>query len=258
MIIGIVGVPPWDMMQTYLRAGHSIIDLDEPVPDLPVQDVFLPNAYCSILKRVVSNIFGLRERGGLDLVLATVGECKCDGMRNIARWLETATDIPVKQVRNGNMKGAGHPICDSGLPLPEKFERIVSSVFEPVPAALAPRLAPVEPVCGFWGVPPYDFDIAHLFPDRTRIFGWTRCMENRTPADLDLECFVQPGLPTVFFTQSFCQKAALAFNLAKAHNGLFVEVDKRLTRSTAAKIQAFIEFNVRQEKPGRRRTRPHA
>ena len=245
MTIGIVGVPPWKQMREYLRHGHTIIDLDEPVADLPLQDIYLPNAYCSILKRVVSNIFGLRARGELDLVLATVGECKCDGMRNIARWLETATDIPIKQVRNSNMNGFGHPICTSALPLTEKFERIVNSVYEPIPPELKARLEPVEPVCGFWGVPPCDFDIAALFPDCTHIFGWTRCMENRTPADLDLECYVHPGLPTVFFTQSFCQKAALAFNLAKTCNGLFVEVDKRLTRSTAAKIEAFIEFNVR-------------
>ena len=245
MIVGIVGVPPWDMMQQYIRQGHTLIDLDEPVPDLPVQDIFLPNAYCSILKRVVSNIFGLRARGGLDLVLATVGECKCDGMRNIARWLETSTEIPVRQVRNRNMKGAGHPVCASGLPLVEKFEAIVNSVFQPLSDAVRARLAPVKPVCGFWGVPPYDFDIVSLFPDHTHVYGWTRCMENRTPADLDLECHVDSGVPTVFFTQSFCQKSALAFNLAKKFNGLFVEVDKRLTRSTAAKIEAFIEFNVR-------------
>jgi hypothetical protein len=241
-------VPPWKMMRDYLAAGHALIDLDEPAPDLPVRDIYLPNAYCSILKRVVSNIMALSGQGRLDLVLATVGECKCDGMRNIARWLEQTTDIGINQVKNENMRGAGFPICESGLPPVEKMELIVGSVFKPLDAKTAARLKPACPVCGFWGVPPYDFDILGLFPDRTHIYGWSRCMENKTPADLALECSVDPLVPTVFFSQSFCQKSALAFNLAKKYNGLFVEVDKKLTRSTAAKIQAYIEFNVKQSK----------
>ena len=73
MIVGIVGVPPWDKMQSYLDQGAQIFDLDEPLPEFPVRDIFLPNAYCSILKRVVSNIFSLRDSGRLDLVLASVG-----------------------------------------------------------------------------------------------------------------------------------------------------------------------------------------
>lgn len=247
MIIGIVGVPPWETMREYISQGHVLVDLDEPVPDYPVLDVYLPNSFCSILKRVASNIFAMRKAGKLDLVLASVGECKCDGMRNIARWLETATDIPVRQVRNENRKGAGFPVCVSGLPLIEKMEFIVNSVYKPC-ASDVKKLKPSKPRCGFWGVPPYDFDILKLFPDDTHLYGWTRCMENKTPADLDIESFVDPRVPTVFFTQAFCQKSALAFNLAKMHNGLFVEVDKKLSRSTAAKIQAFIEFNVRKKR----------
>jgi hypothetical protein len=244
MIVGIVGVPPWETMMEYVFAGHRLIDLDEPVEGMPVRDIYLPNAFCSILKRVVSNIFTMREQGGLDVVLATVGECKCDGMRNIARWLEHTTDIKVVKVNNGNMTGAGFQICASGLPLERKMELVVGTVFNPLECSYAELLKPVTPVCGFWGVPPYDFEILKLFPDRTHLYGWSRCMENKTPADLELECCVDEGVPTVFFTQSFCQKSALAFNLARKHNGLFVEVDKKLTRSTAAKIEAFIEFNV--------------
>jgi hypothetical protein len=242
MIVGIVGVPPWDMMQEYIRGGAEIVDLDEPVAEFPVKDIFLPNSYCSILKRVVSNIFSLREAGRLDLVLATVGECKCDGMRNIARWLEAATDIPVRAVKNMNREGTGWTVCASGLPPARKMELIVNSVYMPLPDGL--DLAPCAPRCGFWGVPPSDFSILDIFPDETHIYGWTRCMENKTPADLDLECAVDAGVPTVFFTQAFCQKSALAFNLAKKYGGLFVEVDKKLSRSTRAKIEAFLQFNV--------------
>ncbi len=242
MIVGIVGVPPLELMKSYIERGAVMVDLDEPVPEMPVRDVYLPNAYCSILKRVVSNIFSLREAKRLDLVLATVGKCKCDGMRNISSWLERTTDIPVMKVENDNTAPAGHPICTSGLPAAEKMELIVNSVFNPIPEGL--ELERTAPTCGFWGVPPYDFSILGLLPDNAHLYGWTRCMENKTPADIDLECHVDPGVPTLFFTQSFCQKSAFAFNLAKKHGGLFVEVDKKLTRSTKAKIEAFLEFNV--------------
>jgi hypothetical protein len=246
MIVGIVGVPPWNMMESLRKRGAVFADLDEPLPDFPVRDIYLPNAYCSILKRAVSNIFSLHQAGRLDLVLATVGKCKCDGMRNIASWLEQTTDIPIRKVENSSMKGFGYPISASGLPLTEKMELIVNSVFAPLPAGL--KLKKSKPSCGFWGVPPYDFRILELFPDDTHIYGWSRCMENKTPADIELECRVDPGVPTIFFTQSFCQKSAFAFNLAREHGGLYVEVDKKLSHSTKAKIEAFLEFNVRRRK----------
>ncbi|MFA6451188.1 MAG: hypothetical protein WCX65_17055, partial [bacterium] len=220
MIVGIVGVPPWEKMQNRLKKGATIVDLDEPLADFPVRDIYLPNAYCSILKRVVSNIFSLRAAGRLDLVLASVGKCKCDGMRNIASWLELKTDIPIEKVENNSMRGAGFPISRSDLPPAEKMELIVNSVVQPLQKGLKFRES--KPVCGFWGVPPYDFRILELFPNETHIYGWTRCMENKTPADIELECATDPNVPTVFFTQSFCQKSAFAFNLARENGGLYV------------------------------------
>ena len=67
----------------------------------------------------------------------------------------------------------------------------------------------------------------------------TGCCENRGD---------DPGLPTVFFTQSFCQKSAFAHNLAREHGGLYVEVDKVMSRSTRAKIEAFLEFNLNRRR----------
>jgi hypothetical protein len=246
MIVGIVGVPPLNIMKSYLKRGATIVDLDEPVAEFPVRDIYLPNAYCSILKRVVSNIFSLRGAGRLDLVLASVGKCKCDGMRNIASWLELKTDIPIEKVENENARGAGYPICRSNLPTAQKVELIVNSIIQPLPSGL--KFKESKPVCGFWGVPPYDFRILELFPSETHIYGWTRCMENKTPADIELECTADPNVPTVFFTQSFCQKSAFAFNLARENGGLYVEVDKKLSHSTKAKIEAFLEFNVYRRK----------
>lgn len=237
-----MGVPPWELMRERIAAGDTIVDLDEPIAGAPVRDGFLPPNYCSILKRVMSNIHTLREAGRLDEVIACVGEDKCDGMRYIARSLAAAGVVPVTRVRNNGGRAWGTPISESDLPLRTKVELIVRGVFQ-TPEPPRPIRA-CEPVCGFWGVPPFDFDALDLFPDRTHVYGWTRCMENKTPGDFDLECMVAPGVPVVFFVQSFCQKSALAFNLARKHGGLFVEGDTRLSRSAGAKIEAFLRFNV--------------
>lgn len=241
MIVGIAGVPPWDVMKEYIDAGATLVDLDEPLEGVTVVDDYLPGVYCAILKRVVSNIFHLAKMKKLDLVLAGTGECKCDGMRYIANWLESATDIKVRKVHNSNMCAFGTPISTSAAPLLTKLELIVNSVFKPLPDELT--LVDKKPTFGFWGVPPFDFSILSIFPDGTHVYGWSRCMENKTPADLNLEMFVDPGVPTVFFAQSFCQKSAMAFSLAKKHGGLFVEADKSISKSTRAKIEAFIKFN---------------
>ena len=241
-VVGIAGVPRWETIEAYLKDGYTIIDLDNPLPGASRDERILPRIYCPILRRVAENAFHLSRSGKLSLVLADVGEGKCDGMRYLASEFELA-GIPVLAERNTNMRGAGFPISVSDLPLRRKMELIVDTVIKPLPPGL--KLRRTKPRCGFWGVPPYDFDILDLFPEGTHIYGWTRCMENKTPADLSLELSVDPDVPTVFFAHSFCQKTALAYNFARRYQGLFVEVDERLTKATVAKIEAFIKFNVR-------------
>ena len=81
-----------------------------------------------------------------------------------------------------------------------------------------------------------------MFPNETHVFGWTRCVEAKRPADTDLEMYVKEGLPTIFFAQTFCNKMQLAKYLAKKHGGLFIDVDDYATNSTKAKIQAFMRL----------------
>jgi hypothetical protein len=100
------------------------------------------------------------------------------------------------------------------------------------------------PTAGFWGVPPRDFSILELFPDTTHIYGWTRCMENKTPANHDLELYCNKSIPTVFYAQSFCAKTALARHLAIRHpHGLYLDSDVTAGGSAKAKIQAFLELS---------------
>ena len=69
-------------------------------------------------------------------------------------------------------------------------------------------------------------------------------MENKTPADLELESHFNPELPTVFFAQSFCAKTALAKHLASQHpRALFLDSDITAGSSIRAKIQAFLELS---------------
>ena len=121
---------------------------------------------------------------------------------------------PVFRCRNLDTKSlaplSAGPGCLSlikSLPLPRKVQS----------AATFETLSSCTPTAGFWGVPPRDFSILTLFPDTTHIYGWTRCMENKTPANLDLESHFNPDIPTVFFAQSFCAKTALAHHLANLH-----------------------------------------
>jgi hypothetical protein len=238
--IGIVGVPPRDLIDQHRGPGDQIVDLDMPHPGVrkEVAERFVPRVYCSTLRTVAANALALE----LDLIIAAVGEGKCDGARYIMDKLAGEIGVEVIAVRRADTEPRGFPICTSGLPPREKVELIIKGVARNLTDEEMSRAKPCEPVAGFWGVPPHDLAILELFPDAAHVFGWTRCMENGTPADHALESRVEPGLPTVFFAQAFCAKNALARTLASMHNGLYVEVDEVMTRSAAAKIEAFLEL----------------
>ena len=63
-----------------------------------------------------------------------------------------------------------------------------------------------------------------------------------SPADIELEMFVEPDVPTVFYSQAFCSKAQLAKYLADKYNGLYIDIDDGVTNSTRAKIEAFLRL----------------
>jgi len=137
---------------------------------------------------------------------------------------------------NVNAKPLGNPISISDLPLKEKMNRIVNSVIMEDDK----NVAPCKPTAGFWGVPSRDFSILDLFPNTTHVYGWARCMENKAPDNMEIEMYVDEGIPIVFFAQSFCQKTMLAKYPAGKYNGLFVDVDAQLDDSTRAKVIAFL------------------
>jgi len=237
--IGIVGVPPLAVIAEINRSGDVLVDLDEPQVQAPIDQTAsrIPRVYCAILRTVVLNCLHLP----LDQVYIDVGPGKCDCAIHVAEVLADMLPVPVIRTRNQDTVAFGHPICTSQGPLIEKFTRITKGVQSS--ASYAP-MGQCAPTCGFWGVPPRDFSLLAPFPDATHIFGWTRCMENKTPSDLALERMCDPAIPTVFFSQSFCAKSALAQHLATKHpRALAIDCDVSAGSSTRAKIEAFLELS---------------
>ncbi len=238
-VVGIVGVPPLAVIRKLNEEGAVIHDLDTPLAaaDMEKTAQYLPRVYCAILRTVVLNALHL----SLDRLYIDVGPGKCDCALHTAQVLEDFLAIPVTRTRNEDTTPFGTPLCDCRMDLTEKFLRITESVQH---AAANPAPPPAcVPRAAIWGVPPRDFSILSLFPDTTHVYGWTRCMENKTPANHALEERFDPTVPTVFFAQSFCAKTALAQLLARRHpHGLYVDCDVTAGGSVKAKIQAFLEL----------------
>lgn len=244
---GIVGMPPLAVIERIEADGDLIFDLDEPLVkrDIELASSHLPRVYCAILRTVVINAISL----DLDLIYIDVGPGKCDCALHTATILgDILPATPVIQTRNQDKTDFGAPLCATRMPLIDKIGAITRSVQSARPHQNRPACAPTA---GFWGVPPRDFSLLALFPDTTHVFGWTRCMENKTPDNRELEELTNPDIPTVFFAQSFCAKTALARHLANRHpHALYVDCDVTAGNSAKAKIQAFLELAAEGRIPG--------
>ena len=240
--VGIVGVPPRTLIARLNSAGVVISDLDALLveADFGRTAALIPQVYCGILRTVVLNALHLAAT--LDAIIIDTGPGKCDGARYTADILRQTLAIPILTCQNLDRRRLGNPICRSRLPLLEKLQRITAGVLtaEPNPEPLPSS----SPSAGFWGVPPRDFSLLELFPASTHVYGWSRCLENKTPADHQLEILCRPDIPTVFFAQSFCPKTALARYLAERHpQALYLDADLHCGGSAKAKIQAFLELS---------------
>ena len=231
-MIGYYGHPPRGALEAARdRFGGEFIDLDVAI-GAPSSGV-LPRACCKILTNIVDNAVALENK--LDVIVASVGEGKCNGGRNVAVILGKMGFNVVETV-NENRDRRPVSISTSGLSLREKIDRIMASVVKGPP----PLFPQCDPTHGFWGVPPNDETLLDLFPPTTHVYGWTRCVEAGVPSDLELELHVDPDVPTVFFTQSFCAKQALTKFLAGKYGGLCIDIDTDVTDSILAKVEAFI------------------
>ncbi len=239
--IGIVGVPPLSIIKHIASPDHEIFDLDEPQGriDIETASPLLPRVYCGILRTVIANSLAIQP----ELIYIDTGSGKCDCAVHTATVLDDILpNCRILRTRNNDSTGFGIPLCKARMKLTDKMAAITATVQNPHP--YLDNIAPCTPTAGFWGVPPRDFSLLEFFPDTTHIYGWTRCMENKTPDNLDLEMHYNPDIPTVFFAQSFCAKTALASHLASRHPyALYLDCDVTAGSSAKAKIQAFLELS---------------
>lgn len=244
--IGFWGYPKPDIIkktkEKYSNAEWIDLDIDFNYPKTNI----LPESYCKIIRNIVDNTIYLKP----DLILAPIGKDKCDSGWFASKIL---TDMGFNVITTifeelDNKKEI--IICRSKLPLYDKIQIITANIIHQSVTTYPPALIPENnnssnPLFtpGFWGVPPNDLEILKLFPDTTHVYGWTRCVEAGAPADLDLEMYVNPNVPTVFYAQAFCSKTQLAKYLADKYNGLYIDIDDYATGSVKAKIEAFLRLN---------------
>jgi len=236
-IIGIWGYPEPEILFALRKKfpNHEILDLDVNY-NMPSSGI-LPDAYCRIIKNIIDNAIALKNN--FEVIIASVGEEKCDSGRFAAKILEDMCFNVMQTKYNESKDNFATPISMSNMPLKQKILTIMDNIVSPSSQLMVPQCSPEY---GFWGVPPNDLSILDLFPDTTHVYGWTRCVEAGRPADVELEMFVDKDVPTVFFAQTFCAKMQLARYLAKKHDGLYVDVDDKASNSVKAKIEAFIKL----------------
>ncbi|MEN8199740.1 MAG: hypothetical protein ABFR63_06660, partial [Thermodesulfobacteriota bacterium] len=197
--VGIVGIPPLSIMEKLESSEVELFDLDEPQGrvDLESASPFLPRVYCGILRTVVANSLAIRP----ETIYIDTGPGKCDCAVHTAIVLEDMLpESRIVKCRNQDDIAYGTPLCRTRMDLLEKMVAITASVQSTSPYLELPAC---RASAGFWGVPPRDFSLLSLFPDTTHVYGWARCMENKTPDNLELEQYFNPDIPTVFFAQSF-------------------------------------------------------
>ena len=224
-----------ELKQKYPQAQWIDLDFDlsEFVPDSNI----LPESYCKIIKNIINN--AIYYKNDLITIAAPVGKDKCDSGWFAAKLLKDMGFDVIETVFETFDYRKDVFISTSNLPLYDKITKIASDI---ISADSIDNYEQCKPKFGFWGVPPNDLSILKLFPNETHVYGWTRCVEAGVPADIELEMYVEPDIPTVFYAQAFCSKTQLAKYLANKYNGLYIDIDDYATNSIRAKIEAFLRL----------------
>ncbi len=238
--IGFWGYPPPDVIQRikneYPEAQWFDLDFDfsDKVPDANI----LPESYCKIIKQIINNSLYLKNE--LIKIVAPVGKDKCDSGWFAAQLLKDM-GFDVEETKFETFEHRSPVVIStSNMPLYGKITTITANIV--ADSINNSNIVQCKPKFGFWGVPPNDLEVLRLFPNETHVYGWTRCVEAKVPADIELEMYVEPDVPTVFYAQAFCSKTQLAKYLANKYNGLYIDIDDYASNSVKAKIEAFLRL----------------
>lgn len=234
MTIGFWGYPNPKIVEKtkkeYPNAEWIDLDIDFGYQDKNI----LPDSYCKIVKNIINNTVKLNP----EKIIAPIGKDKCDSGWFAAKLLKDLGYNVEESIYENLENPYPIEICTSSMPLYDKFVTITDNIVERKEIITTQ----CQPKFGFWGVPPNDLELLKLFPDETYVYGWTRCVEAGTPADIDLEMYVDEDVPTVFYAQAFCAKSQLAKYLADKYNGLYIDIDDYANNSIKAKIEAFLRL----------------
>ncbi|MDH5680268.1 MAG: hypothetical protein OEZ36_01675 [Spirochaetota bacterium] len=255
-LIGFYGQPDQRTIDIFSKSGYSFIDLDIDFKS-PNQKI-VPQAYCHIIRDIINNAIHFKDR--LELIICTTGRDKCDQGRNV-RDILSQTGFRCIDASNINQRVLRPPlISESRGNLKDKVIRIMQLVYKPLTVEEESYYASMrcEPSFNYHGVPPQDIGLLDLFPDDCHIHGWTRLVEMGIPARDDLEWTVTNNRPTVYFSQSFCNKQIMAENLARERSGLYIDGHGMVTDSLRAKLEAFLSLRARQNGSASRQSRQTA
>lgn len=240
MKIGFWGYPDPQVIENvknqYPNSEWVDLDIDLSYPKSGI----LPESYCKIIKNIIDNTIYLKP----ELIIASIGKDKCDSGWFASKILEKEGFNVITTIYENLKPEREINICNSDLPLFDKVQLVTAGIINPEIYLQKHTTVNKKEVFtpGFWGVPPNDLEILKLFPNSTQVYGWLRCVEAGTPADIDLEMYVDENVPTVFYSQAFCSKSQLAKYLADKYNGLYIDIDDYASNSVKAKIEAFLRL----------------
>lgn len=242
--VGFFGQPDQRTINIFKKAGYQFLDLDINFHS-PKQDV-VPDVYCHIIRDIVNNLFYFKNE--LEYVICTTGRDKCDQGRNV-RDLFSQKGFKVIDASNINSVPLRKPIISQACGnLKQRIIRIMELIYKPLSASEEEYYLnnQCESRFNFHGVPPQDIELLTIFPDDTHIYGWTRLVEMGIPSRVDLEWDIDDISPTVYFSQSFCNKQMMAEHLAQKNHGLYIDEHGRMTDSIRAKLEAFVSLKGRK------------
>ncbi len=246
--IGFWGYPHPDIIRQTKEKYPNAEWVDLDVETDASKSNILPESYCKIIRNIMDNTLYIKP----DLILAPIGKDKCDSGWFASKILEEMGFNIIQTIFEDIEPKREIKISRAKLPLVDKITKITAGIIDSTIWVKEYSLAEIpekntssNPLFtpGFWGVPPNDLEVLKLFPDTTHVYGWTRCVEAGCPANLDLEMYVNPNVPTVFYAQAFCSKSQLAKYLADKYNGLYIDIDDYASNSIKAKIEAFLKLS---------------